>query len=64
MSDPATKTDVTGLHQEIELFRKELEAALLDMKLGVIKAIKAALFKIVGLLGGVATLLFLLDKLS
>lgn len=63
MSDPATKTDVSGLHQEIELFRKELKAALLDMKLGVIQALKAALFKIVGLLGGLATLLFLLDKL-
>ena len=63
MSDPATKTDVSGLHQEIELFRKELKAALLDMKLGVIQALKAAQFKIVGLLAGFASLLFMLNKL-
>ena len=63
MSDPATKTDVSGLHQEIELFRKELKAALLDMELGVKQAIKAALFKIFGLLGGLAILVLLLDKL-
>ncbi len=63
MSDPATKTDVSGLHQEIELFRKELKAALLDMELGVKQAIKADLFKIFGLLGGLAILVLLLDKL-
>ncbi len=74
MSDPATKQDIheaqqatkidtDNIQREIELYRKELKAALLDMKLGVIQALKAALFKIVGLLGGLATLLFLLDKL-
>ncbi len=58
-----TKTDITKVHHEIELLRKDTNTLVLETKIELTKTINASQFKIIGFLGGFTGLIFLLDKL-
>ena len=66
MAEPVAEAFVTNYTKHLIgnlATKQDMTTLVLEMELGVKQAVKAALFRTVCLLGGLATLLFLLDKL-